>query len=439
VRRRLRELAEIVLPVVPSTYFEYKQGGRRTRATIMLLYIVVVYAAFYPLDLVVYPQHALFFGLMRAGVVAVAAMGLVGLRGTSSFPWHVARFAFWLGTLSVEIMCVSTEGFSSRYIIGLLVCFVGGSTIELFTPKELTAGIVGIFGLHMVLNSLFGKTPLPGEVASGIFFIGGGGLLNCVPAFLLEHQSRRIYLAQMELSTKNAALAKAQGSQREFFNKITHELRTPVNSISGFADLVLTGEKLTDAGVRKMELIRLSATRLQALINDILDLARHEASGLAVVPEPVDVPELIRELKETAQALVGARPVSLDFSCQVAQTPVTDGKRLRQILLNLTTNAVKFTMEGHVRVKAAQDSSGAKVQFTIEDTGIGIPKDKQAALFSAFGQARSSDQRIGTGLGLNIVDQFARLLQGNVAFESEEGVGSRFTLEVPMQYREGSP
>ena len=241
-----------------------------------------------------------------------------------------------------------------------------------------------------------------------------------------------------ELSVANAQLARAARLKDEFLASMSHELRTPLNAVLGMAE-VLSEEipgPLVPAQRDCVQTIAESGRHLLALINDILDLSKIEAGKIVIDCEPVPLREIVRAslrfIKESA--LKKNLQVCEDFR-QTTETVVADSRRLKQILINLLANAVKFTPEGgRVGIEVWQPPERDAVAFTVWDTGIGIAAADLAGLFQPFVQVDSklSRQFGGTGLGLAIVRKLAELHDGSVAVESVPGHGSRFTVVLPL-------
>ena len=243
-------------------------------------------------------------------------------------------------------------------------------------------------------------------------------------------------LAERQLREAKEAAEDASRQKSRFLSNVSHEIRTPLNGIMGFAEAITRSPSL-DAAQQHAQVILRESTVLLMLVNDLLDMVKIESGRLVLEQVPVDLAQVLRELSQTAA--VQARAKGLGFVATIAvDAPVrflSDPLRLRQILLNLVSNAMKFTARGEVRVsaEAVPDSPQPRLRLSVRDTGIGIPLDKQKAVFEAFVQADVSTTRQygGTGLGLAIVRQLVGLLGGEVGLQSAPGQGSTFWLELP--------
>ncbi len=240
---------------------------------------------------------------------------------------------------------------------------------------------------------------------------------------------------QKEMVAKAQELERASKYKSEFLANMSHELRTPLNSMLILAQLLAEnkGGNLDEKQVEYAHTIHSAGADLLTLINEILDLSKVEAGKVEVHSEEVSLGELTAALDQKFRPLAVEK--GLAFSITTAQeVPAglqTDVQRLKQILNNLLSNAFKFTSQGEVKLTITKDVH--HFQLVVTDTGIGIPKDKQTLIFEAFQQADSSTSRRygGTGLGLTISRQLARLLGGDIRLQSEEGQGSAFTLWLP--------
>ena len=220
-----------------------------------------------------------------------------------------------------------------------------------------------------------------------------------------------------------------------FLASMSHELRTPMNAIKGFASLVRRREThLSDRGKENLEKVDQASDHLLAMINDLLDLSKIEAGRMDVTPSAFDVQKLVCSCVSTVEPLVQD---GVTLSCNLADgigEIHTDEARLRQMLINLTSNAIKFTDKGRVEVNAKQEDN--HLVISVSDTGKGIPEDELLTIFDEYRQVKGSDSTVqkGTGLGVSITKKFAELLRGSIGVESQVGKGSTFTARIPVNY-----
>ena len=240
------------------------------------------------------------------------------------------------------------------------------------------------------------------------------------------------------LQEKNDQLASANEAKDRFLASMGHELRTPLNAVIGFTGTLLTrlSGPLTPDQEKHLGTVQRSATHLLALINDLLNLAKIEAGKSDLVVEAVDCVEVLEDIAATLRPQAEAK--GLDWVVVAPARPLlvsTDRRALTQILINLAANAIKFTDRGSVRlsVDEAGDAGADVVRLSVSDTGVGIAQSDQAKLFSPFSRLQKNHRNTseGTGLGLHLTRKLAELVGGSIAFESEVGRGSTFTLVVP--------
>ena len=261
-------------------------------------------------------------------------------------------------------------------------------------------------------------------------------------ARLLEQKNSEVELASRSLEEKAEQLQLISKYKSEFLANMSHELRTPLNSLLILSKLLADNRdgNLTAEQVRSASTVYTSGNELLTLINEILDLSKVEAGKMPIEPREARLEEVRDDLEQTFRHV--AEQKGLGFAIEMGDalppTVYTDVARLQQILKNLLANAFKFTERGAVTLRVARrpGAAGGLLAFSVEDTGIGIPQDKQKIIFEAFQQADGTTSRKygGTGLGLTISREIARLLGGTIDVESAPGDGSVFTVVVPERY-----
>jgi adenylate cyclase len=240
-----------------------------------------------------------------------------------------------------------------------------------------------------------------------------------------------------EIQDKNRQLELASQNKSQFVSSMSHELRTPLNAIIGLTEMMVTNAARfgTEKALEPLKRVHNAGTHLLGLINQVLDLSKIEAGKLELNPQTVQLAPLINDVIGTAGQLAEQNKNRLVVDAQEDLGALTvDPMRLRQILLNLLSNACKFTKAGEVKLVARKVSNGSHfVEFAVSDTGIGMTAEQQAKLFEEFTQADGTTaQRFGgTGLGLAISRKLARMMGGEVTVASEPGKGSVFTVRLP--------
>jgi protein-histidine pros-kinase len=247
---------------------------------------------------------------------------------------------------------------------------------------------------------------------------------------------------EQTLQEKNVELEQANLAKDRFLASMSHELRTPLNAIIGFAGTLMMklAGPLNQEQERQLRTIQASSKHLLSLINDLLDLAKIESGKVELSFEPVDCRKLLEEVAVTLRPMAEAKGLRFEIPGPRKELMIdTDWRALRQILLNLVNNAIKFTEAGSVRVEVRQRPVNGlqATEFAVIDTGVGIRPEDRERLFQAFSQVdvHATRRREGTGLGLHLSQKLAQLLGGQISVESEYGKGSTFRLVVAAAHR----
>jgi signal transduction histidine kinase len=398
----------------------------------VIIAVLLLYAVISP-----YRNAALLFNSMAVWLVILLVLINRGMPLTWAVHMGTAAGAFVLLYSAYSAGGVFSPRFSWLLILPLTPFFVISRKAGIFW-------LMAVFALQLVMAyaSYHGMVP-PFEVgqvharSSWLTFSLITGILMIVPmiyARLHREALQESLHNQSQLEAKRQELEQTMQMREQFIATVSHELRTPMNAILGFNALLLSRVENKPAALKVLNHTRQSAEHLMTVINDILDYSQLQAGRLIIQPEDFELRRVVEHAFELFSPRVNSMELDyrLEVDATLPQWVHTDRHRLMQVLVNLLGNALKFTHEGSVvlRVKWAPPN----VLFEVEDTGIGIAKDRQAKIFQRFSQADGDIHAIygGNGLGLAISQKLTDLLGGQMGFESELGKGSRFWLRLPV-------
>lgn len=293
-----------------------------------------------------------------------------------------------------------------------------GATVEGFGPMQLIKGSTG-------QRILFLQT----------FLVASVLLALTVSSILAER--RRL---ELELKLARSVAERANQTKSDFLATVSHEIRTPLHGITGFTQILLNRSDLPKPIARQIGMIEQASFSLQTLVDELLDFSKVEAGRVVLIDRPFSVLIFVDNCVSIARGAANLKSIEIkiEISPDVPRYIDGDESRLKQVLLNLLYNAVKFTPDGIIKLIVDVDSTDKKqplLRFAVKDTGIGIPRDKQAMLFEKFMQVDSSASREfgGAGLGLAICKSLVQLMDGNIGLESEPGRGSTFFFTIPLR------
>lgn len=414
------------------------------------------------------------FGLAIAFGVLAAAAAFFGLT-----PW---RWAF-VGLVSIKLLTNSLAWLAltrDRMVLATqtlnvtadVICLTGAIYFTGGPYSPLTATYVIVIAVHSLLSNtaitvvmagsivlaftammvgmatgLLAVTPVPGapghvpSLGYTLTAITYCGFVVGVPAFFASATMRLLRARERDLEQRTTELIHVNTQRSQFIASMTHELRTPIHGVQGLADVIAAGVygPVTDKQKDACASIKRSAQNLLGLVDDVLNLARAEAGKIEARPRAVDVAALVERVTASVSWMVGTKHIQLD-AVVADDLPFvqSDDRWLAHVLVNLVSNAVKFTPEGgRVTVRAYDRPEAAAVVLEVVDTGIGIARGERERIFEPFRQGDSSDEKRygGVGLGLALVARLTDLLGARVELDSEVGKGSTFRVIVPLDWR----
>jgi signal transduction histidine kinase len=360
-------------------------------------------------------------------------------------PSPVVRYAFAVGACALAV--VGATLFHTVMPHTLLGFFYGAVAVSAYYGG-LGPGLLTTILSVLTVDYLMTATPLglsalaPHEVGPLISFALVAALMSTLSGVLYAARDRAERRGvELELQTEEAEAARAAAEQAnraktEFLAVMSHELRTPLNAIAGYTELIDMGLRgpVTEQQHADLARLRRSQRYLLALINDLLNLAKIESGRVDIVLGDVSISDVVRNVEALVAPQMRDKALTFDYAaCAGDLMARADVEKVRQVLLNLLSNAIKFTDRGG-RVSIACEAADGVVAVHVQDTGRGIPPDKLEVIFEPFVQVDQQLTRTqeGAGLGLAISRDLAQAMGGDLVAESETGVGSTFTLTLPL-------
>jgi signal transduction histidine kinase len=401
-----------------------------------VLVFLVTYAAVAPFEIQQHPQRmALYLGIYLIGVVwCVLALALTRAPAVSAARTLVVTTLLGVGLIANTTLYHIIVGGEAEVLalgnvylmIGFLVAFPWGARPQFVVAATACIGVA--LGLLTTVHA---------SVSSGILLSGMVSLagLSVASALLTDRYRYTLFHAQEELQRAKDTAEAANRARGDFVATVSHDLRTPVNIIFGMADMALDVAVTTEQR-EFVETIRRTAGQLHALLNDLLDFSKIDAGTLDLAPRRFGVGAWLDAALQPHAAEAAAKGLRLltEIDASLPDAVVADPDRLRQVLGNLVSNAVKFTDAGDVSVHVhgvPLDGAGRGLRVTVADTGVGIAPADAARLFEPFAQSAATRSRGGTGLGLAICKRLVERMGGDIAADSRLGHGSTFWFIVP--------
>lgn len=406
-------------------------------ARIGIFLAMFMYATFAVLDLWIVPDYVAEIWWIRSAVIVVFSVLFV-FTFSSPFRKHyqisqcIVALAGGFGVISIIYLMPVPEGY--LYYPALIFTFIFFYTmLGLRFINALMANIAILLGYNLVIVG-FKEIPVY-MILNNNYFLAGGTIVIALAGYVIEQQRRLGFLKSLCLEELRKKADDANAAKSRFFAGMSHELRTPLNAIIGYSEILLEDEKKSGDSEKIKDLVSIETAgrHLLRLINNVLDLAKIEAGKTELMEEDVSIRELVSHIKASIVPLAGKNHNQLLINSRTAPAVMrTDSMRLEQVLVNLLSNACKFTENGRISldITGGQDS----IEFRISDTGIGMTRQQIEGLYNEYSQADAGISREygGTGLGLAISKQLVELMHGSITVESEAGKGTTFLVKFPL-------
>ena len=310
-----------------------------------------------------------------------------------------------------------------------------------------TGEIIGAFCIEMDMQSAYGMVEKTNHISIICGLVAGAVLLLiCLYTYYVYQKSKAEEQKQKQLLMTAAEEADAANKAKSaFLLSISHDIRTPMNAIIGFTNIALRQNTVSDIH-DSLEKVQQSSNHLLSLLNDVLDFTRIESGKVTISPEPVDITQLTDNVQAIMNGLLYNRDLKFEVHREIPKNSyvLADVLRIREVLVYLLGNAVKFTKDGgkitlDVSIYQVADEKHIITRYVVRDNGIGMSEEFQKKLFDPFSQeddANARTQYKGTGLGMAITKKYVDMMGGSIAVESKKGVGSTFTVEIPLELQE---
>ena len=310
-----------------------------------------------------------------------------------------------------------------------------------------TGEIIGAFCIEMDMQSAYGMVEKTNHISIICGLVAGAVLLLiCLYTYYFYQKSKVEEQKQKQLLMTAAEEANAANKAKSaFLLSISHDIRTPMNAIIGFTNIALHQNAVSDIH-DSLEKVQKSSNHLLSLLNDVLDFTRIESGKVTISPEPMDITQLTDNVQAIMNGLLYTRDLKFELHREIPKNSyvLADVVRIREVLVNLLGNAVKFTKDGgkitlDISSYPGADEKHIITRYVVRDNGIGMSEEFQKKLFNPFSQeddANARTQYKGTGLGMAITKKYVDMMGGSIAVESKKGVGSTFTVEIPLELAE---
>lgn len=412
---------------------------------------------FWFLDIIYVPQYKWEFLGLRFLIIPAALMTHWWLKNAKTLEQaeYAGLFMAFICASILNVM-IFIIGQGALYSIPLHLVAIGGLSFVPWSTRNFLIAILLIYGPYLILSSVWVReTGSMAEFSVNTFFIVGVIVVTWViksyrekihnlelsMRLELEKEVEKRKQTEQELITSRDQALAATRAKESFLANMSHEIRTPLTAIIGFADTGLDHDQTTQQRISALKTIRRSGDHLLGLINDILDFSKVEAGELQADKVLLNPLQQVYEVESIIMGHANKKGLSIviDYQFPLPKEICSDAIRIKQILFNLCNNAIKFTGSGEVRISVQYDSTSNQIKFSVKDSGIGINDEQLDTIFKPFKQADSSTSRRygGTGLGLSLSRQLAKLLGGELSAYSEVGKGSTFTFVLDIDEKLG--